>query len=570
MKKIALLFLMSVSLWLALISVASAEVIRSFRADIVVETDSSLLVTETITYDFEGVSRHGIYRNINEQHAQPSSAWYKQRYIDLELLSVQRDSASEPFQIQNFDGLSVRIGDADRTITGLHTYTIKYRVLGALASYDDGTTELYWNVTGDEWQVPMEYVTATVAAKGGAQLLSDQSCYRGVRGVGNNCEVVVREGSVHFVAENIVPGEQVTVAQAVTLPQPPVMLERYDTILLWLLALVAWFSIFGVWLYRWRTTHRIERAVVAQYEPYEGFKPMFTGVLFDNRLDSKDLTASIIYLAQQGFLKINQTTDKVLGIFKTTDYEITLLRNAKEAETQLQKEVLRMLIGYEAAAGTTVRLSEITKSSSKSRANFKLFQKMKKAAVDDLIARGFLQQRISRGVKGTALAIGFYLSFFIFEPVFALFTADLIVGFFALVVSLALFFLVGAERRTRRGYEALNHLKGFKDFLATSEKERYKFHNAPSKSPDQFMEYLPYAIAFGVEEEWAEVFKDIAIDAPSWYSSPSGSHFNATVFAADIGTFATAFASSGASSSSGSSGGGFSGGGSGGGGGGSW
>jgi uncharacterized membrane protein len=126
-------------------------------------------------------------------------------------------------------------------------------------------------------------------------------------------------------------------------------------------------------------------------------------------------------------------------------------------------------------------------------------------------------------------------------------------------------FGVTYQRRTLKGYEALNYLKGFKDYLSTTEKERYKFHNAPALNPEQYMEYLPYAIAFGVEKEWAEVFKDIQITPPDWYQSDVPKQFNAPAFAASLSSFSTSLSSS--AGTSGSSGGGSSGGG---GGGGSW
>ncbi len=83
------------------------------------------------------------------------------------------------------------------------------------------------------------------------------------------------------------------------------------------------------------------------------------------------------------------------------------------------------------------------------------------------------------------------------------------------------------------------------------------------------MEYLPYAIAFGVEKEWAEVFKDITIPNPAWYSENGGGTFAPVSFAQSMHAFSSSV-SSASSSSSGSGGGGSSGGGGGGGGGGGW
>jgi uncharacterized membrane protein len=121
-----------------------------------------------------------------------------------------------------------------------------------------------------------------------------------------------------------------------------------------------------------------------------------------------------------------------------------------------------------------------------------------------------------------------------------------------------------------KGYEALDHLKGFREFLSVTNKERFAFHNAPKKNPTQFMEYLPYAIAFGVEEKWSDIFKDMTIPNPEWYDGGAAHSFSATNLTTSLGAFSTAFAVSSGSKGSASSGGGSVGGGGGGGGGGSW
>ncbi len=146
-------------------------------------------------------------------------------------------------------------------------------------------------------------------------------------------------------------------------------------------------------------------------------------------------------------------------------------------------------------------------------------------------------------------------------------------GIFILGIVLVSTLIAGAvvffvSRRTASGFEAKNHLDGFKLFLSVTDKERFDFHNAPEKSPELFMQYLPYAIALGVEEKWAKVFKGITIPQPDWYSGGSVNAFSATALTSELTSFSTSFSAS--SGVSGSSGGGSSGGGGGGGGGGSW
>ncbi|MCA9354258.1 MAG: DUF2207 domain-containing protein [Candidatus Kaiserbacteria bacterium] len=576
-RDVATTLFVSAALWAALTASASAEVITRFDAHIHLQDDGVMEVTETIAYDFGAESRHGIYRDLLGAHPQEASHWYKERYVEIEPLSVTRNGLPEPYDVsERGDDVHIRIGDAGTYVNGEQIYSITYKVRGALASYKEGL-ELYWNVTGFDWQVPMELVTVSIEAQGQVLLLVDQACYAGPPGEPSPCDSKQTNGRMaYFTEKNLPAGHNLTVAQKITVPTIPPPLERYNSLLLGFGLVVVWFGGLITWLYRWRTKYRIEQAIVPQYEPFEDFKPMFTGVLFDNRLDSRDITAGIIYLAQQGFIKITQTTEKVLWLFETTDYEITLLRPESETETEFQKQILSLLFRYAGAVGTKVKLSEVSRDTSKQRVNYQTIQKMIKAVVKDLVDLGFLEQRINR-VYLTGIPIFIFLVIYIqfeYGIHLELLHSGIVAFFVVAFLSLFALLLVGGERRTQKGYAALDHLSGFKDFLSTTESERYKFHNAPSKSPEQFMEYLPYAIAFGVEKEWAEVFKDVQINDPSWYSSNvSGSHFSAGAFATDMGSFASAFSGStrsGGSSGSGSSGGGFSGGGGGGGGGGSW
>lgn len=543
-------------------NVASAEQITSFVSDIKLETDGSALITETITYDFGDQYKHGIYRKILEKHPQPASFWYKQRYIDYELLSVKRDGKIEPYTLPPYDGLSIKIGDPNATITGEHVYQITYKARGILAQYPEGV-ELYWNVNGIEWEVPILKITTIVRTDNNVKLLPNFDCYAGDKGSLVSCSDKVIDGiKTTFNQNTLYPGQQLTVAQRVSGAQIAV-LEKWNDLALYASLVIIWFVFLGAWLYRWRFHYRSSRTIIPQYEPYENFKPMFTGVLFDNKLDPRDITAGIIYLAQQGFISITQTTEKAFFLFETNDYEIKLLRITDEVETKFNRHILELIFGsVYTAVGRTERLSLVKeKRSSKNYVTLKL---LKKFAEDDLINLGFLEQRFKRSMRVLIIVV-----IWVGINFFGAFINGLILVFS--IISILVVVFLGMERRTTRGFEALHHLKGFKQFLAVTEAERYKFHNAPAKNPQQFMEYLPYAIAFGVEKEWAEVFKDITIEAPTWYSGSDT--FNAVAFTGDIGSFARSFAAStgsAGSSGGGSGGGGFSGGGGGGGGGGSW
>jgi uncharacterized membrane protein YgcG len=323
---------------------------------------------------------------------------------------------------------------------------------------------------------------------------------------------------------------------------------------------------------------------------------MFTGILIDGHLDAKDISAGLVYLAQQGFIRIKEVNRPVLHLFTDTDYEITLLRPLNEVETEFQKTILELLFidtpltlanlanmlsvltkpqthaeeGNAAdLVGTTVSLDELKKNQPHLRRNVQKIHKLRQATKSDLVERGYFEQRFSfKALEFNSLRqVGLWM-LGIGAIIFILVKISL-VAFFVLVISSLLFFIGASERRTQKGYEVKAYLEGFKDFLSVTEKERYKFHNAPNKNPEQFMEYLPYAIAFGVEKQWAELFADIQLYQPEWYQSDIPTNtFNPVLFSSTLSSFSNSFVRS--SGTSGSSGGGSAGGGSGGGGGGSW
>ncbi|HEY0627981.1 MAG TPA: DUF2207 domain-containing protein, partial [Sphingomicrobium sp.] len=135
---------------------------------------------------------------------------------------------------------------------------------------------------------------------------------------------------------------------------------------------------------------------------------------------------------------------------------------------------------------------------------------------------------------------------------------------------------------TSEGRGVLDRIAGFKQYLSITEADRLDRMQAPKDSLQLFERYLPYAIALGVENRWADRYTGLlaaAAAAPSasqgfaWYSGSADPWNDTGGFVNSIGSSLASTVSSASTapgSSSGSGGGGFSGGGGGGGGGGGW
>jgi hypothetical protein len=151
-------------LLLLLLSVEAVadERILEFHSDILVMPDGWIDVTETIKVRAEGNRiRRGIYRDFPTE--------YRDKYgndviVGFDILSVLRNNSPEDFHTQGIrDGIRTYFGNSDRYInSGEHTYTFRYRASRMLGFFENHD-ELYWNVTGVNWEFPIDNASATVS-----------------------------------------------------------------------------------------------------------------------------------------------------------------------------------------------------------------------------------------------------------------------------------------------------------------------------------------------------------------------------------------------------------------------
>jgi hypothetical protein len=270
----------------------------------------------------------------------------------------------------------------------------------------------------------------------------------------------------------------------------------------------------------------------------------------------------------RGFLRVEEITEShLLGLSKSTDYIIHIIRKRSEW-TGLKTHEERYLEALSSAAptdGYKVKVSELKNKF------YRSLPKIRDAIYDNLVSSGYYRQRPDK-VKGkwVGLAVlvailGGGLAVLAMKQMWVMISPVALIASTVLSAVIVFVFAQIMPARTTAGARAREAALGFKEFLGRVEEERYKKMIA---SPDMFERYLPFAMAFGVADNWAKAFEDMYREPPSWYVGGTG-QFSAINFASSIGNMSSAAASSMSSSpsSSGSGGGGSSGGGSGGGGG---
>lgn len=565
MKKCILLTLFVVFLLILFKTAVQAQTsggerIRNFRSDIAIHKDGTIEIQETIVYNFAFLQKHGIYRQIPFIKKNKDGKKYR---VDVTFVSVEDGNGTVyPYTTsQTEEALKIKIGDANKTITGVHTYVITYKESGALTHYSDHD-EFYWNVNGIDWTVPIDSIETVVTLPELTPMESLRiACYTGISGsTAAECSTQKEDGKITVSATRMLgTGENMTVVFGfpkgiVAQLEPKEFVSFFDTFLgrivtfVFFLAIFLWFVVYPLWIpIKWYLKGRDPvpsgtGVVRAWFDPPKtktgrDLTPVETGSLIDEQVDARDISAMIVNLAQRGYFKIVEK--------KKDDFYFVKIKESTDTKLlPFEKKLLEDLFDNDAE----VRL--------KDKKMYSTMEDVKKMIYTDLVAEGFFPENPQK-IRTFYTVIGSL----------ALFTFNIPLAFSA--------FLFGRNmvRKTNFGVEAANVTKSLKNFLSSQERQ-LEFQ---AKNQMMFEKLLPFAVAFGVEKIWAERFKDIHLTPPGWYQGYDTTTFNSVILANhlnnSLNSFRSAYTPTSTTSSSGfSSGfsGGFSGGGGGGGGGGSW
>jgi uncharacterized membrane protein len=585
MKKIILISISSLLFFLP--TLALAEKISSFDVTIEIKKDGSMNVSEKILYDFEGLNRHGIFRDIPISYSKGIFT-HKLRINKIEVT----DELNQPLPYEKSTGggyLNLKIGEPDKFVTGLKTYTINYSVKRALSAFDS-FDELYWNITGNQWQVSIEKSSANVIFPT-AMPITDLRlhCYVGQIGESTPCskfnielESEQESKSVTFYqTQPLAFGSGLTVAAGWPIGITDRESQNQKTIYALIdNALLGFpFLTLLVMTIIWFTKGRDQggkESIVPQYEAPKDLNPIEVGILYDQKAHKKDFSAELINLAVLGHIIIHYQTEKKLLNF-ITEIKYILEKTEKPADylKDFDKLFLEKLFSSKNIKEHEINDKKISGVDlGELKDTFYLdYQKIINLAHSALVKDGYFPEKpqatkakyiIVGIITLIALVFGYY--FIIGYVSFIEIISVIISGLIILVISQLM------PQRTEKGTRAKEYILGLKMYLQVAEKDRLAFHNAPTKKPETFEKLLPYAIALGVDKQWLDQFKEIYTQGPSWYQGANNANFSMVTFGNSLSAFkySAGVAIASAPSSSGSGGGGSSGGGFGGGGGGSW
>jgi uncharacterized membrane protein YgcG len=587
-------------LFLSCTANAVQEHILSFKSAITVHTNSSLTVKEVITVISTGmIIKHGLVREFPTIYKDAQGNTYT---VGFELQQVLQDDQPVPYQIKDApNGKKIYIGEPHRVLSpGTYTYTLVYttdKQLGFFQEHD----ELYWNVTGNGWRLPIERATAYVHLPLSIPKekihVEAYTGRQGERGKDYTAHVTEKGIAIVSTTRTLAPFEGLTivvtwpkgfVVQASeggsfagkAAPTPsrfatkfPLLYKIYLFLRDYLATMWLLLGLLGIlffYLRRYRKTRSFEQAtIIPLFEPPAGLLPSQVRYLYNRKYDPNTFASEIVTMAVKGLLEIKFTKGLLFG------GTYTLISNDAVSPNSHKDHV--MLHSLLFSNGKEIELS---------KKNQKIIGKATRYLQESLesFSQKYLDSNLDTLFIGVVVSLGFLFTSLIMPQATPLFT--LTPAFFG---ALILFIIINGlfsyllYTYTPEGYKLYAAIEGFKLFLKTTEEERLKvIGTPPTKTPELYEKYLPYAIALGVEKAWSSQFAPVFTEyekeghpyVPVWYMGPTfrPESFNSS-FVHSINSVAGAVISSAPTipgTRSGSGGRGSSGGGGGGGGGGGW
>ncbi len=605
--------------------------IESYDIDMRVNEDNTFDITETIAVNFTSYGKHGIFRKIPLKNTVKRLDGTKSNN-KAEITNI---SVSEEFKTSNDSGYKViKIGNASKTVSGRKTYTIKY-------TYNIGkdplknADELYFNLIGTEWDTEINNVnfTITMPKSFDKTKLGFSSGYRSTANSSNVTYTVKGNTIRGYIKDPLYSGQALTVR--LTLPEGYFVgaSNNLDYTMLFKIAISIICVIIAYFI--WNKYGRDEMVVdTVEFYPPDDLNSADVAFIYKGHSEQKDIISLLIYLANKGYLRIEEYEETTLKVFKSKNFKIIKNKeydgdNEDEREffnglfKGIKDEVeLKELIQskskisvndlYESKEEVTrsdlyncfyVTLNKIRKNINRKENKEKIFEKnslgkrgiilimigiiftlmggfsiIKVGNVESLVMIGFcligplvlLYNKSNVGTVILSSLVFVITGFLCMVASEGSFSMSLLIEFLIHSVCMVLLIIFLAVIKRRTKY-GTEMLGKIQGFKNFLEMaEKPRLEQLVMEDPEYFYNILPYTYALGVSSKWMKKFEDIALEAPHWYYGYTS--FSTRSFNSFMNsTYSSiSIAMTSSPSSSGGSRGGSSGGGSGGGGGGSW
>lgn len=507
------------------------EAIVSFDVKAEVQANTDMVITETIVYDPGTDEVHrGILRGIPTQDILDDG---NIRLYDVKVLSVTLDGEDVPVEeTEGADTISLKIGDPNVAIEGLHTFVVSYSVSGALdviqpSSINDktpagikaGDIELYWDFIGDRWPYPIYQGTASIT---GPTPALAALCFYGPAGSTKQCQVEQGADSATVLSADLSGGGALTgvIGWApdgfTQMPTPNItpdpMVEQVSRLkasipFLLVIALAALAAPITTAVLRRRSNAGVVLAATpVRYSPPDGLRPAQVQAGVDGTVDSRGYTATLLDLAARGHITLTEQDGGWLG---GKQLNIGWTGTGKDTLAGWENDLVGAILKGSSAA--TMGSYDPVLTATTSTLTSRLSAEAKSTGLynpdGDRPDRSYVVLSILGGVM---VVVGFFISFILGDYALSSMVLFALTGL-ALVTGGLVGRAITPRRQTKISANFLGQVAGFRRLLnSDSADARRDFAEKIGLTSDAiFATFMPYAVVLGLESTWVSTFPDI-------------------------------------------------------------
>ncbi len=507
------------------------EAIVSFDVKAEVQANTDMVITETIVYDPGTDEVHrGILRGIPTQDILDDG---NIRLYDVKVLSVTLDGEDVPVEeTEGADTISLKIGDPNVAIEGLHTFVIAYSVSGALdviqpssitdktpAGIKAGDIELYWDFIGDRWPYPIYQGTASIT---GPTPALAALCFYGPAGSTKQCQVEQGADSATVLSADLSGGGALTgvIGWApdgfTQMPTPNItpdpMVEQVSRLkasipFLLVIALAALAAPITTAVLRRRSNAGVVLAATpVRYSPPDGLRPAQVQAGVDGTVDSRGYTATLLDLAARGHITLTEQDGGWLG---GKQLNIGWTGTGKDTLAGWENDLVGAILKGSSAA--TMGSYDPVLTATTSTLTSRLSAEAKSTGLynpdGDRPDRSYVVLSILGGVM---VVVGFFISFILGDYALSSMVLFALTGL-ALVTGGLVGRAITPRRQTKISANFLGQVAGFRRLLnSDSADARRDFAEKIGLTSDAiFATFMPYAVVLGLESTWVSTFPDI-------------------------------------------------------------
>ena len=204
----------------------SADMVKNFKRDFVINKDGSISVTEYIDYFFES-EKHGIKRQLNYLNAdgiENVEIWHNEQLAEY---TKENCSENECFEY--------KIGNAEKYVSGNQNYKLKYIIKNAVRNNEDGTKGIPLQIYG-YWKVPVERFEFSIRYEDNQNIYNGNENFLGFpentfsENNGSKIKTIIESGSLNDNIQNLSSTEMILLLMNLKIIKPKKRLRCLKTV----------------------------------------------------------------------------------------------------------------------------------------------------------------------------------------------------------------------------------------------------------------------------------------------------------------------------------------------------